>query len=48
MNNLYLIFGNACTYAGGIGTAIFLILCIVIAGTKINLPGGEKSLLKCL
>lgn len=43
MNNLYLIFGNACTFAGGIGTAIFLILCIVVAGTKINLPGGEKK-----
>lgn len=42
MINFYLIFGNVCTFAGGIGTAIFLILCIVIAGTKINLPGGEK------
>lgn len=48
MNNLYLIFGNACTYAGGIGTAIFLILCIVIAGAKINLPGGEKKFVEML
>lgn len=48
MNNLYLIFGSACTYAGGIGTAIFLILCIVVAGTKINLPGGEKKFVEML
>lgn len=43
MNNLYLIFGNACTYAGAIGATILLILCIVVAVTKINLPGGEKK-----
>ena len=48
MNNLYLIFGNACLFAGGIGTAIFLILCIVVAGTKINLPGGEKKFVEML
>ena len=45
---LYIIFGNACTYAGAIGTAIFLILCIVVAGTKINLPGGEKKFVEML
>lgn len=48
MNNLYLIFGNACTLAGGIGTAIFLILCIVVAVTKINLPGGDKKFVEML
>jgi hypothetical protein len=48
MNNLYLIFGNACFFAGAIGTFIFLILCIVIAGTKINLPGGEKKFAESL
>ena len=48
MNNLYLIFGNACTFAGGIGTFIFLVLCIVVAATKINLPGGEKKFVEML
>lgn len=48
MNNLYLIFGNACIFTGGIGTAILLILCIVVAGTKINLPGGEKKFVEML
>lgn len=48
MNNLYLIFGNSCFFAGAIGTFIFLILCIVVAGTKINLPGGEKKFVEML
>lgn len=48
MNNLYLIFGNACTLTGAIGTFIFLILCIVVAATKINFPGGEKKFIEML
>ena len=46
--NLYIIFGDICTYAGLIGAIIFLILCIVVAGTKINLPGGEKKFVEML
>lgn len=42
--NLYVIFGNACTFAGGIGTAIFLILCIIAA--KIDTPGGNKKFIE--
>ena len=48
MNNLYLIFGSACTLTGAIGTFIFLILCIVVAATKINFPGGEKKFIEML
>ena len=46
--NLYIIFGDICTFVGAIGTAIFLILCIVVAATQINLPGGEKKFLEML
>lgn len=46
--NLYIIFGDICTFAGAIGTAIFLILCIIVAATQINLPGGEKQFLEML
>lgn len=45
--NLYIIFGDIFTFVGAIGTAIFLILCIVVA-TQINLPGGEKKFLEML
>lgn len=48
MNNLYLIFGNACTYAGAIGTFIFLVFCVIVAATQINLPGGEKKFVEML
>ena len=48
MNNLYLIFGSACTLTGAICTFIFLILCVVVAATKINLPGGEKKFIEML
>ena len=46
--NLYIIFGDMCTYAGAIGTAIFLILCIIVAATQINMPGGEKKFVEML
>lgn len=48
MNNLYLIFGNACVFAGGIGTFIFLVLCVVVAATKINFRDGEKKFIEML
>jgi amino acid permease len=48
MNNLYIIFGNVCTYAGAIGTVIFLVLCVIVACTKINLPGGEKKFVEMI
>lgn len=40
--NLYIIFGNVCTIAGGIGVFIFLVFCIV-AAKQLNTPGGEKK-----
>ena len=46
--NLYIIFGDIFTFVGGIGTAIFLILCIVVAATQINFPGGEKKFVEML
>ena len=46
--NLYIIFGDIFTFVGAIGTAIFLILCIIVAATQINLPGGEKKFLEML
>ncbi len=44
--NLYIIFGDMCTYAGAIGTVIFLILCIIVAATQINMPGGDKKFIE--
>lgn len=41
--NLYIIFGDMFTYAGAIGTVIFLVLCVIVAATQTNLPGGEKK-----
>lgn len=46
--NLYVIFGDVCIFAGAIGTAIFFVLCIIVAVTQINLPGGEKKFLEML
>ena len=46
--NHFIIFGDIFTFVGGIGTAIFLILCIVVAATQINLPGGEKKFVEML
>jgi hypothetical protein len=46
--NLYIIFGNVCTYAGAIGTVIFLVLCVIVAATQINSPGGEKKFVEML
>lgn len=43
MNNLYIIFGDICTFAGAIGTGIFLVFCIIVAATQINKPDGKKS-----
>lgn len=45
--NLYVIFGDACTFAGGIGIAIFFVMCI-ITGFQINMPGGEKKFVEML
>ena len=46
--NLYIIFGDTCIFTGAIGIAIFFVLCIIVAVTKINLPGGEKKFLDML
>ena len=46
--NLYIIFGNVCTIAGGIGAFIFLVFCIIVAATQINTPGGEKKFVEML
>lgn len=46
--SLYIIFGNVCTYGGAIGAAIFLVLCIVVAATQLNTPGGEKKFVEML
>ena len=35
-------------YGGAIGTAIFFVLCIIVAVTQINLPGGEKKFVEML
>lgn len=45
---LYIIFGDIFTYAGAIGTVIFLILCIIVAATQINLPDGEKNFVEMI
>ena len=46
--SLYIIFGNVCTFGGAIGAAIFLVLCIIVAVTQINLPGGDKKFMEML
>lgn len=37
--NLYVIFGDACTFAGAIGAAFFFVMCIIAA--KIDTPSGN-------
>lgn len=46
--NFYIIFGDSCILTGAIGMFIFLILCIVVAATKLNFPGGEKKFVEFL
>ena len=46
--SLYIFFGNVCTIGGAICAAIFLVLCIIVAATQINLPGGEKKFVEML
>lgn len=41
--NLYIIFGDVCTYAGAIGAAIFLVFCIIV-----DTSGGEKKFVEFL
>lgn len=43
MNNLYIILSTIFTFAGAIGTGIFLVFCIIVAATQINKPSGEKK-----
>ena len=46
--SLYIFFGNVCTIGGAIGAAIFLVLCIIVAVTQLNTPGGEKKFIEML
>ena len=48
MNNLYIIFGDACILSGAVGMFIFLVFCIVVAATQLNTPGGEKKFVEML
>ena len=48
--NLYIIFGNVCTYGGAIGMFIFFVLCVVcvVCVTQIHTPNGEKKVAEML
>lgn len=42
--NLYIIFGDICTFAGVIGIVIVILAaCIFVAMTQFNMPDGEKK-----
>lgn len=46
--NLYIIFGDFCTFVGGIGIVIFFVACIFVAVTQFNMPDGEKKFVEML
>ena len=46
--SIFIFFGDVCTIAGGIGSIIFFVACIIVGATQINLPEGEKKFVEML
>jgi len=46
--SVYIFFGDICTFAGAIGTVIFLVFCVIVAITQLKFPDGEKKFVEML